>query len=210
MRARLGSLIHRGDHDVLVHGLGLAPLLALSGDVALTAWLSLVFALTLFCVTLILMPLRYLVGAPLRIVVAVLTAAMVVTACDRVLALAMPGLHVALGIYLGVIAMNLLVMDRIEHVLTDRWLDADVTPGHEWRYVLGRVGVTVLSVWFVVACVVLVRAIAAHAGFLPAALLGFSGPTGLAFFQTPGGALVSLGLVLAVIRQAAALEEGDD
>lgn len=195
---------------MLVHGFGLAPLLALSGDIALTAWLSVVFAMALLGSTLILMPLRYLVSASVRTVVTVLTAAMVVTVCDRLLLLLVPAMEVSLGIYLGVIAMNLLLQDRLDQVVTDTWLDeADITVG-EWGLTLRRIGVTVVSVWGVVACVVLVRAIAAHAGFLPAALVGFSGPRGLAFFLTPGGALVALGLVLAMVRYLGDLEEGND
>ena len=106
--------------------------------------------------------------------------------------------------------MNTLLLDRLDHAVTDVWLRGHDATDSVWAIVARLLARSILSVWVVVVMVVAVRALAAYAGFLPAALLGFDGPRGLAFFLTPGGTLVVLGLVLALIRVLGGLEETDE
>lgn len=207
---RLRTLIHRGEPLVLVRGAGLAPLVALSGDAVQTVTLAAVFALTLSFSAAILLPLRYLMRQTERQYVLALTAAMVVCVIDQLLRGWWPLLDRGLGVYLSLLAMNTLLLDRLDHVVTDAWFKERAATDSVWATVARLLARSILSVWAVVVMVVAVRALAAHAGFLPAALLGFDGPRGLAFFLSPGGALVVLGLVLALIRALGGLEEADE
>lgn len=207
---RLRTLIRRGEPLVLVRGVGLAPLVALSGDALQTMTLSAAFAVTLSISAAILLPLRYLLRYTERAYVLALTAAMVVCVIDQLLRGVWPLLDRGLGVYLSLLAMNTLLLDRLDHVVTDVWLRGHDATDSVWAIVARLLARSILSVWVVVVMVVAVRALAAYAGFLPAALLGFDGPRGLAFFLTPGGTLVVLGLVLALIRVLGGLEETDE
>lgn len=193
---------------MLVTGLGLAPLVAATGSAGTTLLVLSVFAAAFGVAAAVLAGLRYQVTARERLFWVTTVTAFTVAICDQLLAAVAYSLRQQAGIYIGVVAMNCLLVDRLEHIAADRLVAAD-TPLPRRRVVLAQhVLTTVVTVTAIVVAVYLVRHAASETGGRVLAALGVTGPGDLVFFETPGGALICLGLILALVRHLGDL--GDD
>lgn len=191
-------------------GLGLAPLVAATGSAGTTALVLLVFAAAFGVAAAVLAGLRYQLTARERLFWVTTVTAFTVAICDQLLAAVAYPLRQQAGIYIGVIAMNCLLVDRLERIAADRFVPAE-TPLPATRRVLAQhVLTTVVTVSGVVVAVHLLRHAASETGGRVLAALGVTGPGDLVFFETPGGALICLGLILALARHLGDLGDDDD
>lgn len=203
----LRRVVARGDREVLVSGTGLAPLVAMSHEPAVTVALLTVFGAVFAASAAILYGLRYQITALDRIFWIATVTAFTVAIGDRLLAAWAWPLADQAGLYVGVIALNCLLVDRLERLVTDE-LVPDSVPLER----VGRASVTVLATTFatvviVVGVVSAMRIAASDAGGRLLDTIGLAGPDELAFFKTPGGALICLGLALALLRHLGDLDD---
>ncbi|MFK8067216.1 MAG: electron transport complex subunit RsxE [Gammaproteobacteria bacterium] len=105
------SLLH--DNPVLFRMIGLSPLLAISYSLTLSISLGIIFFIVLTITSLIVSTTRYFIPPPAAIPCYVLITATLVTIIDLLMQAWFPDLRSALGIYLLIIAVNCLILDRI-------------------------------------------------------------------------------------------------
>ena len=210
MRRRLEQLVRRGDREVLATGLGLAPLVAATGSGVTTLVVLAVFAAAFASAAAVLAWLRYQVTARERLFWVTTVTAFAVAICDQLLAAIAYPVRQQAGMYIGVIAMNCLLVDRLEHIVSDRYLPPEI-PLTRFRLATARrVVTTLVTVAGIVTAVFLARHAASETGGRVLAGLKITAPGDLVFFETPGGALICLGLVLALARHLGDLHDDGD
>ncbi|MCP5145602.1 MAG: hypothetical protein H6978_12415 [Gammaproteobacteria bacterium] len=156
-------------NPLLVRALGLPPVVALADSFIHGLLAAVVMASVLVATSLLASTLRAWILGPLRILVAVVVAAVLTTAIQQLLSTLME-LPAGFSIYLPLIAMNAFVLDHVLRVGFENDLAV----------------VVVDAVWHAIAVVVVAGALGAIRGF-----------GGLAILQQPAGALLVAGLLAA-------------
>ena len=192
---RWRSALIRDEH-LFVSGLGLAPLCALASDPATALVLCLCFVSILGCTYALCLAAKDFVGAAFSLPYLLLVSGIVTSAMMSIAKLVSFSAYTRIELYIAVMAMNSLLIDLSEKAVTDEICGSD-TPlldrGRRHRAYFVNVATTVIVIVMFVATIRLVL----ERGF---SLIVAGAPRGLLYFGEPGGALIVLGIVLAIFR----------
>ena len=176
-------------HPVTLLFLGAVPALAASADVRAALGMSLAVLAVLLCSTLVLGLLRRLIPAEIRLPAAVLTVAGFASMAQMLLGAFLPTAAAMLGLYLAVLAVDLMIFSAAETAL-DEGLGAAI----------GRAALTALCFAVFVLILAALREVfgaASFAGTEIAALKAYRIP----LLIQPAGGLILYSILLAVVNR---------
>ncbi len=169
--------------------LGMCPTLAVTTAAVNGLGMGLATAAVLVCSNLMISAMRNIVPSKIRIPIYVVVIATFVTVVDMVMQAFMPGLHQALGLFIPLIVVNCIVLQRAEAFASQNGLLAAAADG------LG------MGLGFTGALTLLggIREIVGAGTIFGKALFGAGFQPMLIMILAPGG-LITLGLLIALLN----------
>ncbi len=176
------------ENPVLVQILGLCPTLAVTNSVANSVAMSIATFFVLVGSSFLVSLLKRFIPNEVRIATYVLIIATFVTVADMLLEAVVPGIHKALGAFVGLIIVNCIILARQE---------AFASRNPVWRSVLDAVG---SGVGFTIAMLIMgsVREVLGAGSFLGYRLFG-AGFEPWVILTLPPGGFLTLGCVLLIL-----------